>query len=217
MATLRLHLERWFSDITESYFLRATVEAVGSVPVDIIDSLKVQRADLDTREPEQLIGFCNRVEMEYFLIGGDISYLSIPDYEGSWSTLVGTDVEIEAADIPLPWQELGITTTITRTILSRSSDLRTIELDGVFPCGVKPIRYTLVTPAFTGLDGLPVLERYLYPEIEHVRLSTYVAPYDDLAGVVDMVETLKTGAQALVDEWNEYETEYEGLDLEVFE
>ena len=60
-------------------------------------------------------------------------------------------------------------------------------------------------------------ERQYYPESSHVRITEYVAPYDDLAGVIDMVEALKTGAQALVDEWNEYETEYEGLDLEIFE
>lgn len=217
MAILRLRLERWFSDITESYFLRATVEAGGSVPPEIIPSLKIRRANLDTREPEQLLGFCNRVEIEHIPLGGDINYLHIPDYDASWSGLLGTDLEIDTADIPKPWQELGVITTVQYQILSIDQTHYWLELNGDFPCGVKPVRYTVVALGFTGLNGLPVREPMLYPEIPYTRWSVYVAPYDDLAGVVEMVETLKTGAQALVDEWNEYETEYEGLDLEIFE
>jgi len=225
MATLRLRLERWFSDITESYFLRATVEVAGSTPPGIIDSLKIRQLDsiklpiidIEEKPPEQLVGFCTRSELESFPVGGAIHWINIPDYDGSWSGLVGTFVEVDVADIPAPWQELGLTSTFQYEILSKDQPSAMLELKGEFPCGVKPIRYTLVTPAFTGVDGFPTRERLYYPHEPYVRERLYVAPYDDLAGVLEMVETLKTGAQALVDEWNEYETNYEGLDLEIFE
>lgn len=218
MATLRMRLERWFSDVTESYFLRVTMEVAGSTPPDIRNSLKVKRADLDTREPEELIGVCNRVEMErlppvdglYHIHFTEVSYSQI-------QTLPGENLVIDTPNVPPPWVELGILFPVVFNIVNDNKDLMTVELSTPCPCAVPPFKYSLPSLPLDGVDALAVRERTPYPESEYTRTFMHVAPYDDLAGVVNMVETLKTEAQVFVDEWNKYETEYEGIDLEIFE
>ena len=226
MATLRLRLERWFARDSGAYFLRATVEPSGSVPPGIIDSLKVERANLVSRVPEKLIGFCTLQDLEYLAIGSDLEYVYVPEVDAvTLATLPGSLFEISVTNIPKPWESLGLMTAISTPILSVDTNLFILKVDTIFPCGVKPISYFLPSVPFNGIDGFPVRERQGYglspgtvgPEIPHVRMSSFVAPYDDLAGVTEMMETLKTEAQALVDEWNTYEADFEGLDLEIFE
>jgi hypothetical protein len=218
MATLRLRLERWFSSITESYFLRATVETLGTVPPEILASLKIKRADLDERRPPELVGFCTRIEMENIPHNGGLNTFHLPELDDTdFPLILGNFIEMAAVDVPLPWQELGVSGAQAFSVVAITPLLKTAQVSGTLACGVLPVTFSIPVLPLIGTDGLPTYVRTYYPESDYIRDTEFVAPYDDLAGVVSMVDTLKTGAQDLVDEWNEYESNFDGLDLEIFE